>query len=423
MSNSDLKIEQKGLLNNMSWLGFGNLVIKPIWFVFVTYVCIRQLGFAEYGVMTAVLGLAAILAGIANMGTSPYTIREVSKDLSRARNFLTAFLPFRSLSLIIALGISLAIGFALGHRDEALLALLFAGFYMSFQSLTEYVRAFYRSAENLQWESISMVIEKVLVIALGSAFIFWRPEAWSVLLGMAVGMLLTLLGSTAWLLSRFKMMNLEVGKESQFLRNHLPHAIPLGIAAIFILVYFRTDSVMIESMLGEVESGQYGLAFRFLEAFTLLPAVMVAALLPRFSQLYEKQEKNKLGKLLRQSSLAVFGSAVILAAATSLLADLIVAYLVEGDQARKSSEALRILIWAFPFAALGYILSSVLTAMNDQKRLALVLGVTAILNLIANYLLIPSMGIIGACVATLATQLILSITLFARYRRVINQSD
>ena len=421
MSTDDLKIEQKGLLNNMSWLGFGNLVIKPIWFVFITYICIRQLGFEEYGIMNAVLGLAAILAGIANMGTSPYTIREVSQKFSRARNFFNAFFPFRSFTLIVALGICLAIGMGLGHRDEALLALLFAGLYMSFQSLTEYLRAFYRSAENLKWESISMVIEKVLVITLGSICVFWRPEAWSVLLGMAAGMFLTLLGNAAWLISRFKLMNQQEEKEGQFLRNHLPHAIPLGIAAIFILIYFRTDSVMIESMLGEIESGQYGLAFRFLEAFTLLPAVMVAALLPRFSQLYGRRDKAKLGTLLRQSSLAVFGSAVVLALATSLLSDWIVAYLAEGELAQKSSEALRILIWAFPFAALGYILSSVLTAMNDQKRLAYVLGITAILNLIANYLLIPSMGIVGACVATLATQLILSLILFARYRSLLNQ--
>ncbi len=405
-----------GLLGNMGWLGAGNLIVKPIWFIFITYICITQMGFYEYGVMNAAIALAAILSGLANMGTSAYTIREVARDLEKARNFYRAFFPFRVVTLFLAFLLAVGFGFLLGHESKALLAVASASIYMSLQSLTQFTRSIYRAAENLKWESVSTVGEKMLVVLLGSLFVFLKPEAWFVLLGMSLGMFLTLL-SSYWWASKMVLKKQPHTTESRlnFIKEHLPQAFPLGLAALFILIYFRTDSVMLEAMLGEIESGEYGLAFRFLEAFTMLPAVMVAALLPKFSKQFGSGQFQAMSKLFTRSSAFLLLASVSLAAITSYFAPYVMSFLGEGDSGHASASALRILIWAFPFTSLAYLLSTSLTALNQQKFLALALGITALLNLILNYFLISEYQIWGACLATIVTQSILSVILFWKY--------
>ena len=49
------------IAKNLIWLSFGNFLVKPIWFVFITYVCIRYLGIRQYGTMTAAVALIEVV--------------------------------------------------------------------------------------------------------------------------------------------------------------------------------------------------------------------------------------------------------------------------------------------------------------------------------------------------------------------------
>ncbi len=75
------------------------------------------------------------------------------------------------------------------------------------------------------------------------------------------------------------------------------------------------------------------------------------------------------------------------------------------------------MICTFPFASVNYLLSTALTATDDQKALAWMLGVAAVFNIALNGVLIPLYSFYGACAATLLTQAGLTGAMSVRYIR------
>jgi len=403
------------LLKNITWLGLGNALVKPLWLVFITAICIRFLGLGEYGVMNAALALTGIAGSLLNFGSSQYSIREVARDRSRAAAFFSNFFPFRVVTGAIGLGLALLIGVGLGHREGDLLALAFAGCYTVAQSLTEYCRAFYRAFERLRYEAVSLILEKILVIGAGTALLLLQPRAAWVLAGMALGMFMTLLGNLHWLTRRLTTFRRTL-IDRTFLRKLLPQALPLGLASIFVMLYFRTDSVMLEAIQGEVVAGQYGLAFRILESLILLPAIVVAALLPRLSSLFGQQENDTFHRLMGRALGTMTVLSTLVAIALTVAAPLVITLMDPDPTAAPAGYALQLLVWTFPFASVNYLLSTALTATDDQKALAWMLGIAALLNIALNSFLIPMYSLYGACVATLVTEAGITAVMFVRYR-------
>lgn len=404
------------ILKNITWLGVGNAVVKPIWFVFITAVCVQILGFGEYGVMTASLALVGIVGSLINFGTSQFSIREVARDRNRAAVFFSNFFPFRVATSAAGLGLVMLIGVGLGHRQGDLLALAFAGCYGITLNLTEYCRAFYRAFELLRYEAVSIILEKILVVSAGTALLLTEPRAAWVLGGMALGMTLTLLGNVGWLTHRLTAFRRDL-IDRDFFRKALPQALPLGLASIFVMLYFRTDSVMLEAIQGEVVAGQYGLAFRILEALTLLPAIIVAAFLPRLSNLFSAQQNDAFRRLMRRGLGSLVALSLLITLGLTLTAPLVITLLDPDPAAEPAIRALQLLTWTFPFSSVNYLLSTALTATDDQKALAWMLGVAAVFNIALNGVLIPLYSLYGACVATLLTQAGLTGAMSLRYAR------
>ncbi|MGA7304963.1 MAG: polysaccharide biosynthesis C-terminal domain-containing protein, partial [Rhodothermales bacterium] len=71
----------------------------------------------------------------------------------------------------------------------------------------------------------------------------------------------------------------------------------------------------------------------------------------------------------------------------------------------------------FPFAALNYLLSTAMTAANNEKTLAWVLGFAALLNVVLNLILIPEYSLYGAAAATITTEAVILIILTIRFLR------
>ena len=101
---------------NVTWLTAGNLAVKPVWFVFITYVCIRTIGAEQYGVMAAALALMSIVDGTLMLGTSTLSVREVARRKERSSLFFTNFLVTRGVLSLVGIAAGLAIATLLGNQ-------------------------------------------------------------------------------------------------------------------------------------------------------------------------------------------------------------------------------------------------------------------------------------------------------------------
>jgi len=70
--------------------------------------------------------------------------------------------------------------------------------------------------------------------------------------------------------------------------------------------------------------------------------------------------------------------------------------------------AFRVLLLAFPLMSLNYALTQQLIGWNGQRTFAALSAVALVVNLVINAWLIPSLAIVGAAWATLATEVVLT---------------
>lgn len=144
---------------------------------------------------------------------------------------------------------------------------------------------------------------------------------------------------------------------------------------------------------------------------------MVAAFLPRLSALFGAQQNETFRRLMRRGIGIVAALRTAITLGLTLAAPLVITLIDPNPAAAPAIDALQFLIWTFPFASVNYVLSTALTATDNQKALAWMLGVAAVFNIALNGVLIPVYSFYGACAATLLAQAGLTGAMSMRYLR------
>jgi O-antigen/teichoic acid export membrane protein len=317
---------------------------------------------------------------------------------------------------ILAWIAAITVAIILNYRGTALIAVVFAGGYALTLNLTNYCRSFYRAFEDLRQEAGMLVIEKVLVVGGGFFLLLTTQLASWTLAGMAAGMSVATAANIWWTNRHFAKINFGL-LSLPFMRRSLKIMIPFGLAGLFAVAYFRVDVVMIEAYLGEVRTGQYGAAFRILEALNMLPTIVaVAAVYPRLSRLYHEGSYPSFSGLLRKSLLGMVAVSLLITLPLMLLAGPII-HLLDPDPAYGPSvAALQILVWSFPFHCANGLFFAALTSMEQQRFVSIALGMAVLVNVGLNMIAIPAYGINGAAVATIVPEVLLVGIYTMRYR-------
>ncbi len=364
--------------------------------------------------MTAALALMSICDGSLTLGSSNYTVRELARDGTKSSLFFSNFLVSRIVLSILAIAIGLSIRWTI-DGSSGINVVLFAGTYVLARNVLEYCRVFYRAREVFQYEAYSTILEKFLVVSFGSYALYLTPDAASALMGMTLGMAIAFSLNLGWVKHTSASFRLSLVSKS-FYVNAMPEAIPLGLSSIFVLLYYRTDSIMIEAFEGEMVTGQYAIAFRVTEAMILLPYIINSVLLPRLSSLFNTNYSEFVR--LSQRSVLSLGALGLAASLIVFAFSPLIVRLIDGSpEAFPAVALLQIMVWSFAIGSLNQMISTVLIASNRQNRLAAILGTAALVNISLNLLLIPTYSATGAATATIITQIVIGILLLTTMSR------
>jgi O-antigen/teichoic acid export membrane protein len=177
---------------------------------------------------------------------------------------------------------------------------------------------------------------------------------------------------------------------------------PLMFASMAVMVYMRTDQVMIKEMLDSVAVGNYAAAIYFSEVWYFVPVAVSASLFPAIINGKEMSKELYYERLQSLYDFMVW-FAIIIAVLTTLLADQLITTIL-GNRFKLAAPVLKIHIWAGVFVFLGvssgkWFLTENLTRLLFYRTLS-----GAIVNVLLNFLLIPRYGILGAAYATCAAQ-------------------
>jgi O-antigen/teichoic acid export membrane protein len=182
-------------------------------------------------------------------------------------------------------------------------------------------------------------------------------------------------------------------------------ALPLGISAVMIQIYYSLDSIIIGILRTPQELGYYSAAYKIILFLLAIADTFGTVLLPTLSRITAEKDPERLRQTLPEIVNLLLLIGVPLTLGVMILAQETLAFLF-GTGYLPGAAAMKILAVTI-FAVFGNLPFGVLLlALHREKKYTLAVTAGAAVNLVLNLILIPPFGIVGAAAATLASELL-----------------
>lgn len=383
-------------MHNTAWL-FAEKGVAMLFTLSVNIILARYLAPEQFGQFNYLLSFMAILAPFSALGLNALIIRELVNRPARSGTILATALSLRVIGGLAAI---LLVAFAcLFVPFKAVLAdhwLILAAIASSFSAA--YLFDFYFQAQ----VASRYVVRMRLSVLITSSIVKLVAVCYGAQLPLFLTIILLEPIATALLLFLTYKVYSQGQEPWQFDKQYgfelLTQSRWLILSGFMSVVYLKIDQLMLGQMLGAAEVGRYAVAARLSEVWYFFPAALVASFFPKL--LRSRQSGGEYARQLQRLCDLLFCSALLLAVVVTLLAKPVV-ILFFGEQYSSSALILQIHIWAGVFIFMRALLSKWLIAEDLLPFSLLTHGVAALLNVLLNFLWIPTFAGQGAAWATL----------------------
>jgi O-antigen/teichoic acid export membrane protein len=405
-------MRQRRLFRNVSALVLAQGVTKILNFA-VSLVLVRYLGVEELGRYSYIIAYAYPFGALADFGVAAYSIREISRNLGRA-SVVLAVLQRAVLLLGGATAIAM-IGLAMLTRHDTLTTaciVVVALTNLVSAATTPFVVSM-TAREDLHLVSVYRVAAAALGVIATVAVLFWGGGVFA-LFAVTAGVNIAM-----WFVGR-RLAGVSIPSVHVPLaavRPMIGRAAPFGFLLLGFALYYRIDMIMLRWLRDESAVGLYSAAYRFLDAVILLAATLGGPLYPRLSNMMER-DLDGVRNLLENTWKPMLALGLPVAIGTFFVAQPLTVGLF-GHEFVDAGPLLQILIWGSLPILLINIPSHALNAADRVWTLAGVFGLSALVNVLVNFVLIPRWGAVGASIATVLCEwLILLLVTLLVHREV-----
>jgi O-antigen/teichoic acid export membrane protein len=388
-----------------------NLLIKPFWVLGIDLTVQNTVGAAEYGFYFSLLSFSMLLNIVQDMGISNFNNRTIARNHELLQELLPNAIILKSILAVVYFAISLIIAYIIGYQwiqVQLLLVLLFNQF---LNSMNLYLRSNISGLQLFRTDSLLSVTDRLLMIIICSLLLWgnvtrspFRIEWYVYAQTLAYGLTTILISVLLFRRASVKKFRVDLKVTGKYFRKSYPYAI-LGLLMI---LYYRTDSVMLERMLkdGREQAGIYAQGFRILDASSMLGFMFAGILLPMFSRMIKQQEPVM--QLFRFSFFLLIVPAVTGAIALYFYSFEMMDFMYR-EHAWEAAGVFRILMISFIFISVSIICGTLITANGNIRQLNMIALSTLLLNVFLNILLIPRYQAMGSALASMISQMLTAI--------------
>ena len=180
------------------------------------------------------------------------------------------------------------------------------------------------------------------------------------------------------------------------------------LSGLLITLYVQMDKIMIGQMLTETDVGLYSAATTICNYWILIPVAVINSARPTIMQLKKDRNQEQYIKRIKQLYCLLIWGGIAVSFVISLLSGFILDVLYKEAYA-VAAPALSIVIWYTTFSTLGTARGIWIVCENKNSYVKKMVFWGALLNFALNFAFIPVMGINGAALATLITQIFTSV--------------
>ncbi len=190
-----------------------------------------------------------------------------------------------------------------------------------------------------------------------------------------------------------------------FWKRTIISAFPFSLTVIIGSIFLRIDIIILSAMKGDSAAGSYNAACTLIIVLASIASAFIYAVFPAMSRFFVSS-KDSLIIVLERSSKYLFIIGLPVTVGTIIFADRIV-LAIYGADFEPTVIALRILSLYLPLRFISYATGWTLASINKEPLRTLSAGIAAGVNIVLDLLLIPSLGLIGAGIATVVAQILL----------------
>ncbi len=409
-------MKQKDFVFNLCLLIFLNLLVKPFWILGIDIGVQNRVGADVYGLYFSILSFTMLFNMVLDMGTTNYNNRNIARHSERLDEQFSGFVVLRLLLGLVYFAVVFVAALVIGYSGVHLRLLFWIALNQFLNAFLLYVRSNISALMMFKTDSVISVLDKLLMI------IFCGVLLWGNITGnqfriewfiwcQTVAYLLTIMVASIVVLRKapFKKLNFSFAFAWQIIKKSFPYA----LITLLMVSYYRIDSVMIERILPEdiavTQSGIYASAFRIMDALAIVAYLFSVILLPLFSKMLKNREDVV---PIVQTSFALMAVFSISAAAILFAYRTPVMQTLYTDHVSESIQVFGLIIFGLIPLSFTYIFGTLLTANGNLKEMNIISAMGIVVNVAVNLVLIPRMGARGSAIASLSTQIFISLMQF-----------
>lgn len=378
-------------------LASGDALGRVIAFLAGVYIA-RELGAEMFGVMAFGQAVVLYFTHLAACGVDLTGIRDVAADPRRADTLAPSILGVRTLvsaalaALLIAGALTL-----LPPLDAAVVALYAFTLFGHGPNPKFVLMGLSRPAP----VALARTAGELLYVVLVLSFVRQRTDLvfvpWAQALGDVLAVLLMLLAL------RRMGHRLPFALDWSKVKPLFTSSFPLVLNILLGLLIFNSDLLVLRAFRDTATVGFYSASYQLISFLINMAWAYSYSLLPALTQARpENGERRELYLSSLAQSLAV---GVPIAVGGGVLANALIA-LVFGAQYEPSATPLAVLIASLPFMLYKDVAMVALVVAGREKAVLRMTAFAVVFNLLANLIVIPRYGMVGAAATTLATEVL-----------------
>lgn len=387
------------VLKNASWI-IGIQVVKSLLGLVISMLTARFLGPSNFGLINYAASIVAFVSPIMYLGLTGVLVQEIVNRPENEGKILGTAISLSFFSSLLCIGGVIAfVNIAnKGERDTIIVCALYS-ILLIFQSL-EMIVYWFQAKLLSKYSSLVSLIAYLIV----SAYKIFLLAAKKSIYWFAVSNALDYMIIAVCLLIVYRKLG---GQKLRFsfadAKRMLSKSRYYIVSNMMIAIFAQTDRIMLKLMIDDAATGYYSAAVTCAGMTGFIFSAIIDSFRPIIFDNKKTDERQYENNMCRLYSIIIYLS-LLQSVVITVFSKLII-HILYGSAYAPSINALRLIVWYTTFSYLGSVRSIWILAEDRQKYLWVINLSGAAANITLNYFLIPVMGIMGAALASLITQI------------------
>ncbi len=387
--------------------------LVTIFGILTVAVLARYLGVEGYGQLTLILAFLSIFAVIVDFGLTLTTTQMISEKKADEEHLVGNLLALRVISAVLFLALAPVIALLFPYDSIIQLGIAVGAISYLFGSTSQLLVGVFQKRLVMGRFMIADVLARGAILA-GAIFAPFLD------LGLIGIVWLFVAGNAIQLVCVFlfarKLIRIKPAVDFATWKRIIGRSWPIGASIFFNLIYLRGDIVFLSLYRGDAEIGLYGAAYKVVDVVTTIPVMFMGLILPMLVLAWTSDKKARF-KALMQKTFDFFAITAWPIAFGLIAVGVPLMELIAGPEFSEAGRVLWILGPAASVVFFGSLTGHAIVALNKQRIMTLGYLAVAIITIASYLIFIPKYGMWAAAWWTLIAEALIGLlTLFVVVR-------